>query len=211
MLLRTGLYRLMHMQHLKTLGRNIKPVSLRRSISSTPNYCASYELTVQTGDIFGAGTDANVFVKMIGDVGTSPEFTLPTEKQDMEKGMVNKYRVAADDVGPIRKLIIGHDGAGVGPAWYLEKVSIKDESGEIYNFKCQDWLIRYGNEQAIKLLNEDTFDAMNDSVGSMAKGNGSTNGSINITGAENADLTAVYNQILSKNVEGVKVEELIDK
>ena len=36
-------------------------------------FCAVYEITVSTGDVRGGGTDANVFVTLIGERGATPK------------------------------------------------------------------------------------------------------------------------------------------
>ena len=46
-----------------------------------------YDLTLHTGNRFGAGTDAQVFVKFFGENGDSAEIQLPTKKGDLERGM----------------------------------------------------------------------------------------------------------------------------
>ena len=46
-----------------------------------------YKVAVYTGDKAKAGTDANVFVTLFGDVGESPETRLDTKgKNDFERG-----------------------------------------------------------------------------------------------------------------------------
>lgn len=40
------------------------------------NEDASYVIAVKTGDVFGAGTMANVFIQLHGRLATSPDFPL---------------------------------------------------------------------------------------------------------------------------------------
>lgn len=131
----------------------------RRNVSTTSRLRISYvyKVTVKTGDKFGAGTDSNVFVRMIGALGSTDEFMLKTSKQELERGRIDHYNIASDDVGPLKKIIIRHDNTGFAPGWYLDWVSIRDGKGKKYNFRCDNWLVKgesYGN---IKLLKEDSY------------------------------------------------------
>ena len=46
-----------------------------------------YKVTVYTGDVRGAGTDANVFCTLFGDFGESGEHKLDTSKNNFERNM----------------------------------------------------------------------------------------------------------------------------
>ena len=54
----------------------------------------SYHVTVLTGDVRGAGTDANVFLVMIGKTGKSREIVLDDEKNNFERGMTDEFKVS---------------------------------------------------------------------------------------------------------------------
>jgi hypothetical protein len=54
-----------------------------------------YEITVWTGDIRGAGTDANVFVQMYGELGKTEEYQLRNRTDNFEQGQVDKFKVCA--------------------------------------------------------------------------------------------------------------------
>lgn len=46
-----------------------------------------YDIMLHTGNRFGAGTDANVYLKLHGEKGSSEEIKLPAKKGDLERGM----------------------------------------------------------------------------------------------------------------------------
>ena len=46
-----------------------------------------YDVILHTGNRFGAGTDANVFMKIHGEKGSTEEVQLPSKKGDLERGM----------------------------------------------------------------------------------------------------------------------------
>ena len=52
---------------------------------STVSYI--YDVSLTTGKAFGAGTDANIFIRLIGERGSSDELSIQTKKCDLEKGM----------------------------------------------------------------------------------------------------------------------------
>ncbi|XP_073445861.1 lipoxygenase homology domain-containing protein 1 isoform X1 [Dendrobates tinctorius] len=85
----------------------------------------NYEVIVTTGNVRGAGTNANVFMQLYGDRGKTEETFLRSRSNDFERGAVDIFKIEALDVGKILKLRIGHDGTGFGDGWFLEMVEIK--------------------------------------------------------------------------------------
>ncbi|XP_072269601.1 lipoxygenase homology domain-containing protein 1 [Pyxicephalus adspersus] len=85
----------------------------------------NYEVTVTTGNVRGAGTNANVFMQLYGDQGKTEETFLRSRSNDFERGAVDIFKIEALDVGKILKLRIGHDGKGFGDGWYLESVEVR--------------------------------------------------------------------------------------
>ncbi|XP_030851144.1 lipoxygenase homology domain-containing protein 1 isoform X2 [Strongylocentrotus purpuratus] len=99
----------------------LQPSNFKQSKPRIP-----YEITVITGDKSGAGTDANVFLTMYGDDGAkTEEFSLRNRTDNFEKNMTDKFKIEAEDVGPLSKIRIGHDGAGRFAGWFLGRVIIE--------------------------------------------------------------------------------------
>merc|ERR1712048_800248 len=69
--------------------------------------------------------------------------------------MQNTYSVSAESVGKLRKIIVRHDDSGWAPAWYLDKVEVKDHTGLAYNFSCNSWFQTSDKDRPIKILRED--------------------------------------------------------
>ena len=46
-----------------------------------------YDVLLHTGNRFGAGTDANVFLEIYGEKGASGEIPIPSKKEELERGM----------------------------------------------------------------------------------------------------------------------------
>uniref|UniRef100_A0A8D0H9K4 Lipoxygenase homology PLAT domains 1 n=1 Tax=Sphenodon punctatus TaxID=8508 RepID=A0A8D0H9K4_SPHPU len=85
----------------------------------------NYEVTVITGDMRNAGTNANVFMQMYGETGKTELLILKNRSNNYERGATETFKIEATDVGKIYKIRIGHDGAGLGDGWFLESVTIK--------------------------------------------------------------------------------------
>lgn len=124
-----------------------------------------HEVTVYTGDVRGAGTNANVFLVIYGENGKSDQFDLRNKSDNFERGQVDKFKVECEDIGQLVKIRVGHDNNGMRSAWFLEKVEIRRvkpedkepskkrrNSGEVeemgdgdehnYLFVCNRWLAR---------------------------------------------------------------------
>ena len=59
-------------------------------------HCAAipYEVTIWTGDVKGAGTDANVFLQMYGENGKTDEVLLRNKTDNFEKAAIDKFKVS---------------------------------------------------------------------------------------------------------------------
>ena len=51
-------------------------------------------MTIWTGDIKGAGTDANVFLQMYGEEGKTDEVQLRNKTDNFEKAAIDKFKVS---------------------------------------------------------------------------------------------------------------------
>ncbi|XP_061116516.1 lipoxygenase homology domain-containing protein 1 [Conger conger] len=111
----------------------------------------NYEVTVVTGDVRAAGTNANIFIQIYGDLGKTDVTTLKSRSNNFERGTTEIFKIEVKDVGKIFKIRIGHDGAGLGSGWFLESVCIK------HLIMGMRWLARdeEDSELVVELLPED--------------------------------------------------------
>ncbi|KAK2899220.1 hypothetical protein Q8A67_010638 [Cirrhinus molitorella] len=104
----------------------------------------TYKVSVRTGDMHGAGTDANVFLTIYGDLGDTGERKLSKSESSsnkFERGAVDKFSIEAVDLGQVYKIRIRHDNSLAGADWYLDQVEVVDvETEEVYMFLCERWL-----------------------------------------------------------------------
>ncbi|CAL8345253.1 unnamed protein product [Lota lota] len=112
-----------------------------------------YKVSVRTGDMYGAGTDANVFLTIYGDLGDTGERKLSKSESNsnkFERGEVDKFTIEAVDLGQVFKIRIRHDDSMMGADWNLDQVEVTDsETEEVYMFLCERWLSRKKEDKRI--------------------------------------------------------------
>nr|XP_060615637.1 lipoxygenase homology domain-containing protein 1-like [Anolis sagrei ordinatus] len=104
-----------------------------------------YEVVTVTGDIRGAGTDANVFVILFGEFGITPKVHLTSKScSAFERSKTDVFRVRTNNVGTIKKIRIEHDNTSMSPSWYLDRVIVTDMARPHlrFYFPCNNWLSR---------------------------------------------------------------------
>ncbi|XP_003474113.1 lipoxygenase homology domain-containing protein 1 isoform X2 [Cavia porcellus] len=100
-----------------------------------------YEIKVYTGDVLGAGTDADVFINIFGEYGDTGERRLENEKDNFEKGAEDKFMLDAPDLGQLIKINVGHNNKGGSAGWFLSKIVIEDIGNKRkYDFPLNRWL-----------------------------------------------------------------------
>uniref|UniRef100_A0AAY5K4A4 PLAT domain-containing protein n=1 Tax=Esox lucius TaxID=8010 RepID=A0AAY5K4A4_ESOLU len=113
----------------------------------------TYKVSVMTGDVYNAGTDANVFLTIYGDLGDTGERKLSkseTNSNKFERGAVDQFVIEAVDLGQVFKIKIRHDNSMLSADWYLDQVEIVDEdSEEVFLFLCERWLSRKREDRLI--------------------------------------------------------------
>lgn len=119
--------------------------SIALAMLATAAHASDYETNIvvwTSGNVEGAGTDSNIYVKLIGTEGTSRRFRLQdftnhtTGNDILEKGDRGIYYLGAK-VGPaVLGVEIESDGKHPGSDWHLDRmfaVSAKVADGKAYN------------------------------------------------------------------------------
>ncbi len=65
----------------------------------------NYEVTVKTGNVRGAGTDANVFLQMFGDK-EGVEKQLENKENNFEKNNIDNFTLISDNLGELKVCFI---------------------------------------------------------------------------------------------------------
>ena len=100
-----------------------------------------YRLHALTGDKAHAGTSANVYCQLHGDKGTSGRVPLKADGRLFCRNKTDIFEIRCQDLGPLKRLDIGHDNKGLGAGWFLESVAVESPvEGLKYLAPVQRWL-----------------------------------------------------------------------
>ncbi|XP_059165247.1 lipoxygenase homology domain-containing protein 1-like [Physella acuta] len=84
-----------------------------------------YTITIRTGNVAGAGTNARVFIILHGTRGSTGRIDLRYHnRKSFEKGITDIFTGSEENVGYINSITIGHDNSGWRPGWFLVDVRI---------------------------------------------------------------------------------------
>ena len=66
----------------------------------------SYHVSVKTGDVFSAGTDANVYCKLFGSKGDTGTLALKSSnnKNKFERNRTDLFKLEATDIGKVSSM-----------------------------------------------------------------------------------------------------------
>ncbi|XP_050949579.1 lipoxygenase homology domain-containing protein 1 isoform X3 [Labeo rohita] len=112
----------------------------------------TYTVTVTTGEVYKAGTDANVFITLYGDMGDTGERKLSKSENSnkFERGSVDTFTLEAVDLGQVFKIRIRHDNSMLSADWYLDQVEVLDQdTEEVFLFLCERWLSKKKEDKRI--------------------------------------------------------------
>lgn len=84
----------------------------------------NYALTVKTGDVASAGTDANITFTLTGANGTATKTIDSKYIKRMERDDTNYVTIASPDLGKLQSITVQRDNAGNAPGWYLDYIEV---------------------------------------------------------------------------------------
>ncbi|XP_063155355.1 oxygen-regulated protein 1 [Candoia aspera] len=102
-----------------------------------------YKVHVLTGDLWNAGTEADVYIATYGEKGDTGcrQLRRSAKPQKHMKGQADTFSLEAVHLGHLYKIVVGHNGLGSGNGWFLEKIVIQDPiTNSDYIFICHRWL-----------------------------------------------------------------------
>jgi len=87
-----------------------------------------YQITVHTADRDGAGTDANVFIRLFGAIGHTPEYRLDNpDRNDFEQGAIDAFTLSnATNIGALTAISLRHDNTELYASWQVAWVRVHD-------------------------------------------------------------------------------------
>jgi hypothetical protein len=120
-----------------------RAVTVRAIPTATPLPPSTrFQVTITTGDRSFAGTDANVFITLTGDRGTSQEFKLDTANHDdFEQGNTDAFTVVSNRaVGNITSIRLRHDNSGLFSGWFCQRIVIRNlDTGQQRTINVNRW------------------------------------------------------------------------
>jgi hypothetical protein len=130
----------------------------------------NYVVDVQTGDLEGGGTDADVYVQLIGEKNTSSMLTLDNEGDDFIQGELNRFNLNSEDVGWIDQVRVLHRNNGRYPGWFLEYVNIIDPAaGLSWRADFHRWLATDEDDGSIDVTRDIPISSVTLGQGSIKK------------------------------------------
>ena len=123
-----------------------------RAYSLDQNAITRYRMTVKTGKLSrwpkGEGTDADIYVRLIGDKGQTNEVEITSliPGNALERGDTDTFTVNFENaIGNVKKIQVRSDMSGVGPDWYLERIDVQPllgnkDAGENVRFAFNQWI-----------------------------------------------------------------------
>ena len=104
----------------------------------------NYQITVCTGNVPNAGTDANVEIRVNGSLGSSPFVPLDNPGNDRERNTCDVYPFTFADLGTLQSVNVFFDHSGLGADWFLTTVRVKPGSLATATFPYNVWLTSAG-------------------------------------------------------------------
>jgi hypothetical protein len=122
----------------KQISRDLPAV---KEDSQTYTPLMNYQVTVITGDRWGAGTDSGIYLRIVGQNGESREAKLDNAQNNFERGKTDLFGIESTHLGELSKIIVRSDGAGFGSDWFLDKIVIFSElDKKSWFFLCGTWI-----------------------------------------------------------------------
>ncbi|HJV89491.1 MAG TPA: PLAT/LH2 domain-containing protein [Holophagaceae bacterium] len=111
-----------------------------------------YEVQIHTSDCLGAGTDAQVFLTLMGTEATSPELHLEGQPHDFERNGLDLFRLyGLEDLGDIFAVRLRHDNRGTSPGWHVDDVVVRRvPDGEAFRAPFGRWLAEDEGDHALE-------------------------------------------------------------
>jgi len=108
---------------------------------------AAYRITTVTGQLKGSGTDARVYISLVGNGGKLTKVRLDNDKNNFETGRIDVFNLEAMDLGDLTSVTIQHDGTGIGSGWFLSYIFVSNENTKKrWMFPCNKWLDKHEDD-----------------------------------------------------------------
>ncbi|KAL8610436.1 hypothetical protein ACOMHN_035153 [Nucella lapillus] len=116
---------------------------------------ALYKVTVWTGDVPSAGTDASVYITIVGDQDFLNKTKLwhrqGTSNFCFMRGSKEVFHLKGPRLGNLSMITIEHDGLEKRHGWYVNRVEVQCmQTRRVWVFLCKNWLSMHHGDFRIK-------------------------------------------------------------
>ncbi|XP_024390510.1 uncharacterized protein [Physcomitrium patens] len=112
------------------------------TVSAMQSNQCTYTIITSTGDIEGAGTQADVNVEFFDRFGASVLFVgLKSQNRNFNRGATDTFTVLGDCLQNICRMRLSHDDAGHNPSWFVNTVTISVQY-QTRVFNVYEWLAK---------------------------------------------------------------------
>lgn len=109
---------------------------------------ATYNVTVITGDVRGAGSPAPAVIQLVGSEGVSDPVTIANDPDSpgFSRGERTEVMVeVSHDLGELLRVVVKQAeqaDSEIGVGWFLDSVQVTSPGGQCRTFPCSNWLGR---------------------------------------------------------------------
>lgn len=89
-----------------------------------------WQVSVKTSDVKGAGTDAEVFINIIGD-GESGEHRLESRSNNFERNATDTFHIKTPPIGEAVALDVWQTNKGFAADWHLDSITLTNTNSGV--------------------------------------------------------------------------------
>lgn len=83
---------------------------------------------------------SKIEMNLFQDRGSTDPQKLDNHPENFERGREDRFSLKCRDIGDLKKIVIGHNGLGIGPDWLIEQITVKKVSTKKdWYFFCNKW------------------------------------------------------------------------
>jgi hypothetical protein len=109
------------------------PRGIRHDVNARASEAVRYDVRVHTGTPWGAGTDGDVWLYLVGDNGSFGWVQLDNDSDNFERNNTDYFTLTLPDLGNLTQAYVFF--SGTGSDWYLDWVKVNDAT-----FSAYQWL-----------------------------------------------------------------------
>jgi lipoxygenase homology domain-containing protein 1 len=93
-----------------------------------------YNIRFKTGNLGGAGTDADVYMIIKGSKGQTHSMQMDNRNDNFERNDTDTFSRYLDDLGTVNEICVRRNTAGLWDAWNLAYVTVNGRTSSFYRW-----------------------------------------------------------------------------